>query len=101
MLQAEGQAELDAWTGAIRDSIERALTASAASARSSSGGNGSGGNPIGSARASAAGGGGGSSSSGIDAARVETVLSANAVCADCGAPGPDWASISLGVVVCV
>lgn len=26
---------------------------------------------------------------------------ANAVCADCGAPGPDWAAINLGVLVCI
>jgi len=38
---------------------------------------------------------------GIDLTRVAAVLAANPACADCGAAKPDWASISLGVVVCI
>ena len=25
----------------------------------------------------------------------------NHVCADCSAPGPEWASVNLGVVLCI
>jgi Arf-GAP/coiled-coil/ANK repeat/PH domain-containing protein len=32
---------------------------------------------------------------------VEEILHANPVCADCGAPSPDWACINLGVLVCI
>lgn len=28
-------------------------------------------------------------------------MAANATCADCGAPGPDWCSLNLGVVICI
>ncbi|KAL7545384.1 hypothetical protein ACHAWF_008735 [Thalassiosira exigua] len=32
---------------------------------------------------------------------VPRILAANPVCADCGNPDPDWASLNLGVVVCI
>ena len=32
---------------------------------------------------------------------VQAILKANPVCADCGAPSPDWACINLGVLVCI
>lgn len=32
---------------------------------------------------------------------VQEILNANPVCADCGAPSPDWACINLGVLVCI
>ena len=32
---------------------------------------------------------------------VQAILDANPVCADCGAPSPDWACINLGVLVCI
>jgi Arf-GAP/coiled-coil/ANK repeat/PH domain-containing protein len=32
---------------------------------------------------------------------VQEILHANPVCADCGAPSPDWACINLGVLVCI
>mmetsp|Transcript_19587 Transcript_19587/g.53930 ORF Transcript_19587/g.53930 Transcript_19587/m.53930 type:complete len:840 (+) Transcript_19587:227-2746(+) len=32
---------------------------------------------------------------------VSLIMSANPKCADCGAPNPDWASLNLGVVICV
>jgi Arf-GAP/coiled-coil/ANK repeat/PH domain-containing protein len=32
---------------------------------------------------------------------VPKILKANAVCADCGNVDPDWASLNLGVVVCI
>ena len=25
----------------------------------------------------------------------------NEKCADCGAPGPDWASLNLGILICI
>jgi len=32
---------------------------------------------------------------------VKKILDANPICADCGAPSPDWASINLGVLLCI
>jgi Arf-GAP with coiled-coil, ANK repeat and PH domain-containing protein len=32
---------------------------------------------------------------------VESVLESNLICADCNAPNPDWASLNLGVLVCI
>ena len=34
-------------------------------------------------------------------ARLAAVQAANPECADCGAPRPDWASLSLGVTLCI
>lgn len=32
---------------------------------------------------------------------VQDIQGANPCCADCGAPSPDWASLNLGVLVCI
>jgi len=32
--------------------------------------------------------------------QIQKISAGNAVCADCGAKAPDWASINLGVVIC-
>ena len=32
---------------------------------------------------------------------IQAILEANPTCVDCRAPDPDWASINLGVVVCI
>ena len=32
---------------------------------------------------------------------VQQILKSNPFCADCGAPNPDWASLNLGVMVCI
>lgn len=32
---------------------------------------------------------------------VPKILDANTVCADCGQLDPDWASLNLGVVICI
>eukprot|EP00956_Cyclotella_meneghiniana_P012990 scaffold18576_cov51-Cyclotella_meneghiniana.AAC.4 len=37
----------------------------------------------------------------IRSPHVATILAANPVCADCGNTDPDWASVNLGVVVCI
>ncbi|KAL7544128.1 hypothetical protein ACHAXR_013522 [Thalassiosira sp. AJA248-18] len=41
------------------------------------------------------------SPSGIRNPLVPRILEANSVCADCGNLDPDWASLNLGVVVCI
>ena len=33
--------------------------------------------------------------------RLADVRSSNSTCADCGTPEPDWASLNLGIVVCI
>lgn len=40
----------------------------------------------------------------VDAASIQSLRSTvigNANCADCDAPNPDWASLNLGVLVCI
>ena len=36
-----------------------------------------------------------------DTCVLSTLQDANPTCADCGAPQPDWASINLGVLICI
>mmetsp|Transcript_4099 Transcript_4099/g.7910 ORF Transcript_4099/g.7910 Transcript_4099/m.7910 type:complete len:481 (-) Transcript_4099:119-1561(-) len=38
---------------------------------------------------------------GRDSSSIRDLLSANLTCADCGAKDPDWASLNMGVIVCI
>eukprot|EP00793_Prasinoderma_coloniale_P006041 PRCOL_00004515-RA len=101
-LAAESEAERDEWMGAIAAVIGELLNGNSAS-------------PIGAGGASAlarARGGGGipahawSSSGGSDGSestldRLLTCAAGNAKCVDCGAERPDWASMNLGVLLCI
>ncbi|KAG5189290.1 hypothetical protein JKP88DRAFT_267368 [Tribonema minus] len=100
MLQAEGPHELAAWTAAIRKCISDQLCGQ----DHKDGDNSS---PLNSDRGStrapspmlvrATSGMG----SGNRSAAAVTVATLNTTCADCGAAGPDWVSLNLGVVVCI
>ena len=46
-------------------------------------------------------GGNPSPSSGVRNPLVAQILDANPVCADCGNTDPDWASLNLGVILCI
>eukprot|EP00750_Incisomonas_marina_P033165 INCI9595.2.p1 GENE.INCI9595.2~~INCI9595.2.p1 ORF type:complete len:1036 (+),score=226.57 INCI9595.2:286-3393(+) len=115
VLQAESIEELQQWTSAIRRCIENELINKGGSSSSNdllqrltSAGNDVGGraNNDGGASPSSAGDrsrsrSGGSPSLGGISPEVSELLEMNAECVDCRAPDPDWASINLGVVVCI
>ncbi len=39
--------------------------------------------------------------SGREALEEVQCISGNGQCCDCGEPGPDWASINLGITLCI
>ncbi|CAM9403670.1 unnamed protein product [Chrysoparadoxa australica] len=99
MLQAEGSVEYELWTGAIRQCIERQLVA------------GSGSENQGSPALITSGSGSQEyASSEEDETRadrwatlqaLQQGIEANKECADCGASGPQWVSLNLGVLICI
>lgn len=86
MLQASSEASCHAWVKTLRTVSETLLTS------------GSGGNSTG-----AGGGEHGGDSAGAVAydTRLRSLQLANPTCAECGAQQPDWASLNLGVLVCI
>jgi hypothetical protein len=82
-LAADSPREMQAWVAALQACVERLLSASPAPAAAAA-----------AAEAAAA------ARSGSEAA-VAAVRAANPTCADCDAPNPEWASINLGVVLCI
>ena len=86
-LQASSMDEMNLWIGVIGEAVQEALDGLLPS--SSSGGKG---------------GAGGGGSVEDDVARIIARVRTgpgNGTCADCGSPEPVWASINLGVVVCI
>lgn len=88
VLQAESTKDLKEWTSALRRCIENELV--------------SGGNGRNSWRRS------GSDKNGQFnirhdgvSAKILEIMENNNTCADCRAPNPDWASINLGIVICI
>lgn len=99
MLQAENEEEYAEWILALRSQTEEALLGLGFG---TDGGGGLGLSPptsplysLGPLRTGAEKGGG------THAAFVERVRRANPTCADCGAPGPEWAVTTAGVMVCI
>ena len=78
VLQAENKSAAAAWTQVIQNATGKALDAQPARAASNS-------------TVCA-------TSQNCDALRM---VPGNNVCADCGAPNPEWASVSLGVLICL
>ncbi len=95
---------LDAMTPQEKGNREKALEGGAAGGGSGGGAGGGGGGSGG----AGAGGAGGAGAGGSEAAaepetpmEVLMKVEANRTCADCGAPDPEWASINLGIVICI
>jgi hypothetical protein len=77
-LQAESEEEFKDWTRVLREEIERALVGVEAPKRDQ-----------------------GDASQSTRNLHVHQVMSMNPICADCGAPHPDWLLVNLGAVVCI
>ncbi|XP_068611704.1 LOW QUALITY PROTEIN: arf-GAP with coiled-coil, ANK repeat and PH domain-containing protein 1 [Brachionichthys hirsutus] len=94
LLQADSERQQQAWMKAVQNSIasafqERREDPHSPRRRCSS--------------VSAFGGGGGDDqeSEGCKALEEVQAIRGNELCCDCGEPGPDWASINLGITLCI
>ncbi|XP_018546232.1 arf-GAP with coiled-coil, ANK repeat and PH domain-containing protein 3 [Lates calcarifer] len=99
LLQADSERQQQAWISAVQNSIASAFQehredplsprqrCSSVSAGTMGGGGG--------------GGGGDQENEGRKALDEVQAIPGNRQCCDCGEPGPDWASINLGVTMCI
>uniref|UniRef100_A0A3Q4BCQ4 Arf-GAP with coiled-coil, ANK repeat and PH domain-containing protein n=1 Tax=Mola mola TaxID=94237 RepID=A0A3Q4BCQ4_MOLML len=108
LLQADSERQQQAWISAVQNSIASAFQErregphsprQRCSSMSASNLSGVGGG---------AGGGGGGGGGGVDqecqgykALEEVQAIPGNKQCCDCGEPGPDWASINLGITLCI
>ncbi|XP_057183927.1 arf-GAP with coiled-coil, ANK repeat and PH domain-containing protein 1 isoform X1 [Triplophysa rosa] len=97
LLQADSECQQQGWINAVQNSIASAFqerrddTLSPRDRCSSvSGGN-----------VRLSGSGGESETSGREALEEVQAIPGNRQCCDCGEPGPDWASINLGITLCI
>lgn len=81
MLQAESTRDRNKWVEAIQAAIEFSLTSNAADNQPSHSGN----KPEEESRSF----------------KILRRVAGNRFCADCGSPDPDWASINLGILLCL
>ncbi len=79
LLQAENEIEMQEWIGAIRDCTEKLITGLSQESKSSED----------------------SASGAIPSEDIVNIQKANPVCADCASSNPEWASINLGVLLCI
>ncbi|XP_059936368.1 arf-GAP with coiled-coil, ANK repeat and PH domain-containing protein 1 isoform X2 [Mesoplodon densirostris] len=103
LLQADSERLLQLWVSAVQSSIATAF--SQAHLDDSPRGPGQGSGPLAMGSAATLGSGGmsrGRDSGGVGhvAAQVQSV-DGNAQCCDCREPAPEWASINLGVTLCI
>ena len=112
LIQAESSEEMYAWIAAIQAAIASALQGQHAGPSASSSGSLVVGDdaPVSRARSHSSLAkftSGAVAGDGDDDASVRARLAAlravpgNALCADCGAPDPEWASINLGILLCI
>ncbi|XP_057711438.1 arf-GAP with coiled-coil, ANK repeat and PH domain-containing protein 1 isoform X2 [Corythoichthys intestinalis] len=92
LLQADSERQQHAWIGAVQNSIasafqERRDDQHSPRQRSDSLSKG---DPI-----------AGRQSEGLEALEEVRAIAGNGECCDCGMPGPDWASINLGITLCI
>uniref|UniRef100_A0A665V5D4 Arf-GAP with coiled-coil, ANK repeat and PH domain-containing protein n=1 Tax=Echeneis naucrates TaxID=173247 RepID=A0A665V5D4_ECHNA len=90
LLQADSERQQQAWISAVQNSIASAFQEQRCSSVSTS--------------SLASGGGGGSAdqeNEGCKALEEVQAIPGNRQCCDCGEPGPDWASINLGITLCI
>ncbi|XP_071765549.1 arf-GAP with coiled-coil, ANK repeat and PH domain-containing protein 1 [Centroberyx gerrardi] len=98
LLQADSERQQQGWISAVQNSIASAFQerredphsprqrCSSVSVRSMGGGGG---------------GGGEQENTGREALGEVQAIAGNRQCCDCGEPGPDWASINLGITLCI
>uniref|UniRef100_UPI0037E84B71 arf-GAP with coiled-coil, ANK repeat and PH domain-containing protein 1 n=1 Tax=Semicossyphus pulcher TaxID=241346 RepID=UPI0037E84B71 len=102
LLQADSERLQQAWISAVQNSIASAFQehredphsprqrCSSVSPGTLGGGGGGGG-----------GGGADQENAGFKALEEVQAIPGNKLCCDCGEPGPDWASINLGITLCI
>uniref|UniRef100_A0A8C4F337 Arf-GAP with coiled-coil, ANK repeat and PH domain-containing protein n=1 Tax=Dicentrarchus labrax TaxID=13489 RepID=A0A8C4F337_DICLA len=99
LLQADSERQQQAWISAVQNSIasafqERREDPHSPRQRCSS---------MSASNLAAGGGGGGADQEkeGCKALEEVQAIPGNKQCCDCGEPGPDWASINLGITLCI
>ncbi|XP_059210933.1 arf-GAP with coiled-coil, ANK repeat and PH domain-containing protein 1 [Centropristis striata] len=98
LLQADSERQQQAWIRAVQNSIASAFQehredTHSPRQRCSS---------VSTALAGGGGGGGGDQENkGCKALEEVQAITGNKQCCDCGEPGPDWASINLGITLCI
>ncbi|XP_029975507.1 arf-GAP with coiled-coil, ANK repeat and PH domain-containing protein 1-like [Salarias fasciatus] len=110
LLQADSERQQQAWISAVQNSIASAFQerredthsprqrCSSVSSGNLLGGGGGGGGGGGSGER---GGGGDQENEECKALEEVQAIPGNRQCCDCGEPGPDWASINLGITLCI
>ncbi|MED6261795.1 hypothetical protein ATANTOWER_010119 [Ataeniobius toweri] len=97
LLQADSDREQQGWISAVQNSIASAFQERREDTHSPR-------QRCSSVSMSSLGGGGGigeQESEGCKALEEIQAISGNKQCCDCGEPGPDWASINLGITLCI
>ncbi|XP_076581036.1 arf-GAP with coiled-coil, ANK repeat and PH domain-containing protein 1 isoform X1 [Chaetodon auriga] len=98
LLQADSERQQQAWISAVQNSIASAFQERREDPHSPR-------QRCSSMSASSLGGGGGGGadqeSKGCKALEEVQAIPGNKQCCDCGEPGPDWASINLGITLCI
>ncbi|KAK2863109.1 hypothetical protein Q5P01_002642 [Channa striata] len=99
LLQADSERQQQAWISAVQNSIasafqERREDPHSPRQRCSS-------VSVGSLGGGGGGGGIDPENEGCKALEVIQAIAGNRQCCDCGEPGPDWASINLGITLCI
>ncbi|XP_028998711.1 arf-GAP with coiled-coil, ANK repeat and PH domain-containing protein 1 [Betta splendens] len=98
LLQADSERQQQAWILAVQNSIASAFQERREDPHSPR-------QRCSSVSASSLGGGGGGGadqeSEGCKALEEIQAIAGNRQCCDCGEPGPDWASINLGITLCI
>jgi len=113
VLQADGEDEAKRWIASLQQGISSALQATIAEDRQSSGcgqsvrwddsdnDDNSANNSIGRRRSEGAGGGRAKGPATPRSAKQILLIPGNEKCCDCGSPDPKWASINLGITLCI
>lgn len=96
LLQAEDELSHQQWVDAIRGEIEHLLSTGGEGRRFST----VGANDRSSARKQVLGADG-NTTGGLAVSHLTQLSKANPACVDCGSPSPDWASINLGIMMCI
>uniref|UniRef100_A0A8C9YWJ2 Arf-GAP with coiled-coil, ANK repeat and PH domain-containing protein n=1 Tax=Sander lucioperca TaxID=283035 RepID=A0A8C9YWJ2_SANLU len=96
LLQADSERQQQAWISAVQNSIASAFQEHREDPHSPR-------QRLSSVSASSLGGGGGvdQENKGCKALEEVGAIPGNKQCCDCGEPGPDWASINLGITLCI
>uniref|UniRef100_G3Q6Q9 Arf-GAP with coiled-coil, ANK repeat and PH domain-containing protein n=1 Tax=Gasterosteus aculeatus aculeatus TaxID=481459 RepID=G3Q6Q9_GASAC len=91
LLQADSERQQQAWISAVQNSIASAFQEHREDTHS----------PVRVGGGGGGGGGGDQENKAREALEEVQAIPGNRQCCDCGEPGPDWASINLGITLCI